>query len=280
MDTSDWTRIWNESQSGSFLEKRRRTVKEWSGFWDGESDKFLENVKKDEAYYRRIIRHLTYEGFFRPDDDVLDIACGPGTYALLFAEGAKSVSALDISQGMLSTLMAEAKIRSLGNVTSICSPWLNYVPERKYDLMFTALSPAIDRPEMLLKMEKASKRSCCYVTFGDERFTKLRNELWDLVIGQKREGDRFNVSIPFGLLMSMGRRPGIKFFDKKPVRDTKSVDEIISRQAEFFKTFTDIDEEKKALIRSHVQREADNGTLDFGSPGSLVALYWDVPEKG
>jgi hypothetical protein len=277
MDTNGWIKLWKESQSGSFLTGRNGTKKEWSEFWDCKSGEFLENVIKEETFYRRIIRHLAGEGFFRPDDDVLDIACGPGTYSLLFAESANSVAALDISRGMLSTLESEAKRRSLANIVPIRSPWQNYEPDRIYDLVFTALSPAIEGPEMLIKMENASKRSCCYVAFGDERFTKLRNEIWDLIMGQKRQGDRFNISIPFGLLMSMGRKPNVKFFDKKPTQGAQNVDEIVSMQVEFLKTFTDINDEKKALVREYVQKKADSGTLDLRSTESLVAMYWDVP---
>ncbi len=276
MNTDEWKRMWAESQEGSFMESLRGTEREWKGFWDDKAGEYLENVKKEEGYYRDIIQHLANEGHFKPGDDILDIACGPGTYSLLLAESAKSVTAIDISRGMLSALEAEAKRRSLANIATICSSWQDYEPDRKYDLVLTALSPAINGPEMLMKMEKASKRSCCYVAFGDERFTQLRNEIWSFLIGKKWEGGRFNVSIPFGLLMSMGRKPNVKFFHRKPARGAQSIDEVASRQVEFFKAFMDISDEKKALIKEYVRQKADSGALDFEWPASLVAIYWSV----
>lgn len=278
MDTNEWKKMWMESQSGSFMERRRGDEKEWSEFWDGKSAEYLENVKRDELFYRGIIRHLQSEDRFKPNDSVMDIACGPGTYSLLFAEIAKSVSSLDISQGMLSTLVAEAKRRSLANISPVHSPWQNYGSEEKFDLVFTALSPAIKGPDMLLKMERISRRSCCYVAFGDDRFTGLRNELWDLITGQHRQGDRFNISIPFGLLMSMGRKPNVRFFESTPER-AQQVDEIVSTHVSFLRTFVEIDDEKLKLIKAYVQSKADNGTLKAEPGQSLVALYWNVPEE-
>jgi SAM-dependent methyltransferase len=278
MDTDVWKKLWDGSHSGSFFEKCRGDEKEWKEFWDGKSGGFLENIKRDEPFYRGIIKCLENEGYFRRGDIVMDIACGPGTYSLLFAESAKSVSALDISSGMLSMLAEEAKRRDLSNIDTVLTPWSDYDGTTKYDLVFTALSPAINGPDMLLKMENISKRSCCYMAFGDDRFTGLRNEIWELITGRSRKGDRFNISIPFGLLLSMGRRPNVKFFDKTTREERQSVDDIVSMQVDFLKTFIEIDDEKKSLIREYVRSKADNGILRFGHSRSLVALYWNVPD--
>ena len=278
MDTSEWKKLWNESQSGSFFEKRGEKEKEWSVFWDEKSAEYLKNVKSNEKFYRDILRHLRSEGCYKPGDNILDIACGPGTYSLLFAENAKSVSSLDISRGMLSELAGEAKKHKLANITPILMPWEKYEGTEKYDLVFTALSPAITGPDLFLKMEKSSRRSCCYIAFGDDSFTGLRNELWKLITGKDRKANPFNISIPFGMLMSMGRKPNVKFFDNISLQP-KSVEEIISTHVEFLKTFAEINDEKMKQIREYVKAKADSGTLEYHTGQLLVALYWNVPKE-
>ena len=65
MDTNEWKKLWNESQSGSFFEKRGEKEKEWSVFWDEKSAEYLKNVKSNEKFYRDILRHLRSEGCYQ-----------------------------------------------------------------------------------------------------------------------------------------------------------------------------------------------------------------------
>lgn len=276
MDTEGWKSLWIESHAGSFLEGRRSREKEWSGFWDGKSEKYLENVKKSEKFYRDILRHLKGEGHFRQGDRVLDIACGPGTYSLLFAESAKAVTSLDLSRGMLATLSGEAARRRLQNIATIESPWEKYDGHEKFDLVFTALSPAISGPDMLMKMEASSRRSCCYVSFGDDSFTGLRNEIWSLVTGEERRPGGFSIAMPFGLLTSMGRRPEVKYFNNIAM-EPRSTEQVVTEHIEFLKTFVEIDGEKERMVRDYVRAKDESGRLQLKGGRLLVAMCWNVP---
>lgn len=52
----------------------------------------------------------------RSDDDIVDIACGPGTLTLAAAEKAASVKALDFSENMLSILRQRMADRGVNNI--------------------------------------------------------------------------------------------------------------------------------------------------------------------
>ncbi len=275
MVSLDWKTLWNESRQGSLLENRQPKDDKWLSFWDSEATAYLEKVKRDEVFYRHIVDYLRRERVFCPGDKVLDIACGPGTYTLQFAPFAASVTALDVSAGMLSTMMVEAENRNLRNIKPVKSAWDQYAVRGKYDLVFTALSPAIKGPEEFLRMETCSSRSCCYITFGEEEQSRTRSDLWKILTGGEKGKKEFNISYPFNLLMSMGRKPNVRFFDYES-EEKMAVDQLIEYYVKFFNNFIRMDEKNIERISKHINSISVEGYCDNWSKKSLVALFWDV----
>lgn len=276
MEPADWKKIWIESQSKSFMDRRRPDRRQWSKMWDENAGEFLERVKKDEPYYRKIVSHLRKEGIFRKGDAVLDIACGPGTYSLLFAREAGAVTALDISRGMLDTLAAEATARGLRNISTIHGPWEDYPQGEQFDLAFTALSPAVTGPETFLKMEAHSRRSCCFITFGKGLDRDLRDEMHRLLSDGAPQARQFDISIPENLLKSMGRNARVKCFER-PYLFEAVVDELLANNLRFFGMFLDVDEVQRGRAREYLESMAVDGVIRLKGKRSLAAVYWDVP---
>lgn len=249
---------------------------EFGKYFSDIAEDYLKQVSADEEFYRGIVEYLGREGFFREGDDVLDIACGPATYTLHFAERARSVAALDPADGMLSIVMREATKKGLENVRPIRSRWEDYGSGERFDLVFTALSPGITGPESLLKMEHYSRRSCCYIGFGEGSNNELGDELWSLVVGEGRKMRGVDISYPFNLLFSMGRRPNVRFFKKEyPAREP--CEKVIKSNVEWLGMFTRMDEEKERLVSEHVMSLSKDGFYEYVQKQSLVALFWDVP---
>ena len=276
MVSLDWKALWNEAQSGSIMEGIRPEGKKWASYWDEESAGYLARVIRDEEFYQSIVDHLRRERIFCAGDSVLDVACGPGTYSLLFAETARKVAALDISSGMLSVLKEEAGKRGLANIRAVPSAWDDYCEPERFDLVFTALSPAIRGPEEFLRMESCSTRSCCYVAFGDEENFRVRNDLWRILFGEERKQREFNISYPFSLLVSMGRKPGIKYFTRES-NNVQSIEKLAETSVRFFSSITEIDDRKRRLIEDYLNTASKDGRYEIKTSSSLVALYWDVP---
>ncbi len=106
MRNIDWEQEWKDVQSGAMLSKCRVGDGGFSDYFDRMAEEYLEQVLANESFYKNIVGYLKRERCLRKGDDVLDIACGPGTYSLHFAEMAGSVTPLDPSKGMLSVLDA------------------------------------------------------------------------------------------------------------------------------------------------------------------------------
>ncbi|WP_148266556.1 class I SAM-dependent methyltransferase [Methanocella arvoryzae] len=276
MPNLDWKALWKQAQQNSLMDKSQPDEGKWLSFWDAEAPAYLERVKTEENVYAGIVDYLRREGAFRENDSVLDIASGPGTYTLQFAPFAKMVTALDISGGMLAGLRNEADARGLRNIRPVQAAWGDYHEPEKYDLVFTALSPAVTGPDEFLKMEEFSTRSCCYITTGTEEQSRTRHDLWRVLAGVEKGRKEFNITYPFNLLVSMGRKPNVRFFDYLS-GERMTVGQLTEYYAKFFGNFMEIDEEKRERIAAYIESISSGGYCDSWNKKSLVALYWEVP---
>jgi len=86
--------------------------------WDGKANSFAKR-NRDSAYSSLFLSHLPLD---RPLT-VLDIGSGPGTLALPIAPRVKSVTAIDFSKGMLSTLDKIAARQNIHNILTIQCAW-------------------------------------------------------------------------------------------------------------------------------------------------------------
>jgi trans-aconitate methyltransferase len=113
---------------------------------DGEVDALL---AEQAAYYRavapeyedRYLRYVERSGEelvaalddFRPSGDVLELACGPGTWTRQLAEHARSVTCVDASPEMLAK--AQRRVGTDG-LRFECADIFDWRPERRYDVVF------------------------------------------------------------------------------------------------------------------------------------------------
>jgi SAM-dependent methyltransferase len=89
-------------------------MKQWIA---SEAKAFLQSISTE--YVTRLMVRLQVQ----PEDEVLDIGCGPGTLTLPLAKIAKTVTAVDTSSGMLQTLKKEAENNGLQNITYVNKFW-------------------------------------------------------------------------------------------------------------------------------------------------------------
>lgn len=277
MYSYDWGKAWKESQAGSTI--RTQTISEdgWEKYWDVAAPQYLKEIKEEESFYDEIVEYLVRNRALCIGDSVLDIACGPGTYTLLFARFARSVTGLDYSAGMLNTLETEAKRRGMNNISTLRTKWEDFGQTAKYDHVFTSLSPAVRDENSLLRMEDHSSRTCCYVTFGDTGDLRLRNELWSLLVGEYNSGDSYSVTYPFNLLYSKGRKPSLRFFERESVIRIPS-EVLIDNYTVYFRIFTNMDAGKRKLLEDYVNSRSENGIFERRTKKSLAVMHWEVPE--
>jgi SAM-dependent methyltransferase len=70
---------------------------------------------------------------FRPEGDVLELACGPGTWTVYLLRHAASVTAVDASPEMLALASARARDERVRFIRADLFSWR---PDRRYDVVF------------------------------------------------------------------------------------------------------------------------------------------------
>jgi SAM-dependent methyltransferase len=277
MSNINWENEWNDALADAMMNKCHVGDKGFSSFYDDTAEDYRKGVRADADFYQYIVDSLAFDDILRKGDCVLDIGSGPGTYTLPMAEKATSVTALDPSSGMLELLMRESAAKGLSNIQSVKSTWEDYASEERFDLVFVALSPGIKVPADLMKMERFSTRSCCYINYGEAGGNKkFSDDLWELVTGEKKKNNDFNVTYPFNLLYSKGRKPNVRFFEKRKTLRVPC-ENIVKGQVKWLSMFTQMDREKEKKIRDYVTVRSKDGYYEHEDILSLVALYWEVP---
>lgn len=276
MNKTKWEIAWDEARLKSSGRVRKQNEAAWAGYWDEVADEYLGDVIAGEPVYRAIVDHLTKQGAFRDGDSVLDIGCGPGTYALLFAERARQVDALDSSAAMLDAMLWEAEHRGLDRLRPLQAKWEELVPKEKYDLAFSAMSPAVKDSETLLKLEACSARSCCLVTYGENPDYGPINDLWGLIIGERPATSAFHYIYPYNLLLEINRKPTLDMLVLERAKQVP-VDRLVRQYVTYFSIFTAIDAHGERLIREYFEARSDVGLCEVKTHVRLAAICWDVP---
>ena len=127
-------------------------------FWDGFSDTYNSDDQGDAP--QRIVDSLMESGAVRPDDCVMEVGSGPGTYSLLLAPRVRILVCMDSSAGMLDRLFASAGGMGITNMERFHKNWSDYTPRKGYDFCFASLLPGSSTDESMRRLEATARRGC------------------------------------------------------------------------------------------------------------------------
>ncbi len=83
-------------------------------FWDKIADRYSKRPVADEESYQKKLE--VTRRYFRPDMDVLEIACGTGSTAIAHSPYVKHILATDISPNMIEIARGKAEAAGIDNV--------------------------------------------------------------------------------------------------------------------------------------------------------------------
>jgi SAM-dependent methyltransferase len=149
--------------------------------WDDWAAIFEKQFSQSD-YRDRLIEKMN----IRPEASILDVGCGPGTLALPLAPLVSSITALDISAGMLRVGADRAREKNIKNITFKQLNWDDVVVGRDilpHDIVVCSRAFTGRKPrESLLKLNEAAKKYV-YLTLrtdGDGAQT-FYNEIYHLL---------------------------------------------------------------------------------------------------
>lgn len=267
---------WAEEKRNSPIGDTYADIEAWGKFWDYISSTY--KGPNDHEYVLKIVDFLRADGAFNENASVLDIGCGPGTYTLPFLKaGAKQVDCVDISEGMLSELKESAESEGLQNRVGIfpCT-WGDYQSEKKYNLVFSSMSPAISEYDELLRMEEFSAGKCCLVTYGNSGSQyQIQSRLWEALRGSRINSEVFNAIYPFNVLYSMGRHPNMKTFCKRST-SRMTLEKAYEHYLVYFEIFGYTSETDKRIIRENLDEVAQDGFCSEDTVSCVSVIWWSV----
>lgn len=177
MDLDYFDTLWKENRysMGS-------TSQENEAFWDERADSMKEwKERRRSNSHQNVTEFLQRKKMLQTDFSVLDIGCGQGEHAKELARVAKEVVGTDISKKMLEYSRKSTAEEKLSNTLFVRVDWdeadlltLNW--EKKFDLVFAAMTPAIGGRDSLEKMIRASRQHC-FFSYPVSMQTAIRDKL-------------------------------------------------------------------------------------------------------
>ena len=147
-------------------------------YWNARARTCPRYEEGDQTYEAGMLRRARDHGVVFADKDVLDVGAGSGMYTLRLAQEAAQVTAVDISDEMLRLLQEDAAAHGLANIRTVRSDWENFTPDRRYEVVFASMTPALDSEAGKEKLLACAAGWVVYMGFLDRMASDLMQGLY------------------------------------------------------------------------------------------------------
>ncbi|MDD1755095.1 MAG: class I SAM-dependent methyltransferase [Methanothrix sp.] len=235
---------WNELWKATHVRGFRHHGEDLTAHWDRKAEAFNKRVMKHKE---RALEQVAALGL-APNETVLDMGSGPGRLAIPIARIAKSVTALDQSEGMLTCLKENMQAEGIGNINCIRKSWQDITPDEipVHDVVLSSNSLGVyDLKDALTKMDSLARRAVFIFTFTDGN----RDDGFSQFLkGEKHSRDSVQPAgylMIYNLLAEMGICADVKIYDWESKEHYSSLDEAVAS----WKEMRDVPPEKEPKLR-------------------------------
>jgi SAM-dependent methyltransferase len=278
-DSQFWAEAWREARQTSALAKGYPNAAAWTAFWDLAADRYALRNRETMSFHDALIAMLEREGVVQSHSVVLDVGCGPGTYAIPLARRAARVVGLDSAPAMLEAMRREAEFYQVaGRVEARLGAWDEVPATPDFDLVLAAKSPAIYDYDSLMKMNRVARGYGCLITFAGPYKLGLRNALWQVVTGAPIKSAAFDLIYPFNILYSEGYLPNLRFYEYR-----SAFTESVAYWTEYFRCYFRIfgyeGPETDAAITGYLHSVAVDGHCQDQEESIIAVMWWRVMKR-
>ena len=270
----DFEKNWEEAGRFGSVEERLARTERWMPFYAYMAEKQAGRPFGPGHAADHFVSVLRDAGYLEPSFSVLDIGAGAGGYSLVLAPLCSSLTALDPCRENLDLLRSRADQLGLGNVSCVNSPWELYSTDETFDLVITAMCPAVCSRQELLKMESLSKGRCAVVTVMpgsvDPHRRRMMQELGIRPSGMVSEAKHY-----YNVLYHMGRCPEV-FCHSMSGTSVMTRERLLDHYTHYFKIFGVGEERSEAFLNEYFDRFSENGELKEQSRMEMALITWKV----
>lgn len=213
------------------------------------------------------------------DSQILDLGCGAGRYSIAVAEKCGHVTGSDISPCMIEFAKVKAKDHNKDNISFVTECWRDIDIkkngyEKKFDLVFGHMTPALESTEDIEKATDASKGYCALATFAKRR-TPVMQKLFEYLGRAPKKTDDDRITNIFSHLYKTGRYPVVNYYLRDDTQELEQNDAV-----EFLKERCLLDGDFSADCRTiekiceFVKNESTDGRFVNKAEAVIVTIVW------
>ena len=282
--TGFWEDRWQQTIEKSPMLKRRIENPDPMRRWNTMAADFAERTANTRSGSKRlkVIEWLIEQVALFPGCRVLDIGAGPGNWALLLAQTAAQVTALEPAGGMVDLLRRRIEQSGITNVAVDQRTWQAVSLEETgwaghFDLVFASMSPGIDGPASLRKMIAAS-RGCCYLSaFSGRGWQQWYKDLWREIFNENLDGRPGDIIHPFNLVYAMGYRPALQFDfweHERTLSREKAMEDLLT----YLEAHTELTDPIRAIVAGYVDAHCRDGVFRQQRKACQGMMVWNVKQ--
>ncbi|MDN5278887.1 MAG: hypothetical protein PWR01_2852 [Clostridiales bacterium] len=255
--------------------------KETPEFWNERAADFAAKAHSESA--RRESEQFLSRFSWSADETVLDVAAGPGTFAIPLARRVASITATDFSAEMLNELSRIAELEKLDNILTIQGRWLEIAQPALHDTVLCLNSLGVistdahhkSRLEDCLKKLAAScrKRLIMLIPHADSPLEPdLRKEMGLDEISMERR----RVAILYYAMVDCGMLPSLHII-RRPFRWTFK-DEAEAVETLLLKGGVEKNPETEAIMADYLKtrlKKEDNDRFSLAYDVSQALYVWN-----
>ncbi|WP_109078869.1 class I SAM-dependent methyltransferase [Aggregatibacter kilianii] len=237
--------------------------------WDKKAVKMAENlVGKASRYNKQLLEAMQVQ----PNESVLDIGCGPGTFAIPLAQQGSPVYALDYSAGMLDVLAGYKQKMQLDNLTLIRRSWAeNWDDVPQADIVLASRSTLVDDLDDMIDKLRAKAKKRVYLTSVTQRH--FLDEGVFAAIGRDDIGFPTYIYL-LNRLYQKGIQANLNFIETESGRFMGETYEDLLNSVEF--SLGPLNEkEKEGLAAFYRQKQKRNEPIEHGQR-KWALIWWNV----
>ncbi|MGB8454594.1 MAG: class I SAM-dependent methyltransferase [Anaerocolumna sp.] len=228
----------------------------------------------------RFLQLLQRNKMFNSDSAVLDVGCGAGNYSSALAKRCRKVVGVDLSPNMIKIARQKAVQGNIENVEYNCADWheINLAEagyEKKFDLVFAHMTPAVQSSDTFQKLSLAS-RGWCVLSKPTRRTDPVSDAVKKLVgITKKRESSDRDILYAFELLWYQGLQPHFEY-EQQHWNLRKTLEEAYELYINRVLTYRDITREEEQGIKAYLNSIVKDGFLCGEVDTTITTLYWHI----